>query len=143
MDGEIYKPAPKKTATPVKQSPTPVVSPPKPQNVQSSLFDMLTQPSGRSEQADEEKQDETQPPTQEELHEAFASMENTVDEETGEILSYEEMREFDGDIEEPTDMESVREQDDMIKNEKDFAKAFDSEAVCKLYDLLGDCFILV
>ena len=40
-------------------------------------------------------------------------------------------------------MESVREQNDRLENEKDFAKAFDSEAVCKLYDLLGDCFILV
>lgn len=143
LDGEEYKPAPKITATRVKQASTPVVSPAKPQNVQSSLFDMLTQPSGRSEQADEENQDETEPPTQEDFREAFASMQNTVDEETGEILSYEEMRGFDGDVEEPTDMESVREQDDMIKNEKDFAKAFDSEAVCKLYDLLGDCFILV
>ena len=85
LDGEIYKPAPKITAT--RQAPTPVVSPAKPQNVQSSLFDMLTQPSGQSEQADEENQDETEPPTQEDFREAFASMQNTVDEETGEILN--------------------------------------------------------
>ena len=150
LDGEEYNPAPKITATRVKQAPTPVVSPTKPQNVQSSLFDLLAQPNGQGKKTDEEKQDETQPPTREEIHEAFASIQNTVDEETGEILSYEEMREFDGDVEKPTAFTATEEPP--IQNteplrtseeEKDFAKAFDSEAVCKLYDLLGDCFILV
>lgn len=73
-----------------------------------------------------------------------------VDEETGEILSYEEMKEFDGDITEPphlvedlpvpneTDVENT-----LLEEEKAFAKAFDPEAVCALADLLGDCFILV
>lgn len=73
-----------------------------------------------------------------------------VDEETGEILSYEEMKEFDGDITEPphlsedfpahneTDVENT-----LLEEEKAFAEAFDSEAVCALADLLGDCFILV
>lgn len=73
-----------------------------------------------------------------------------VDEETGEILSYEEMKEFDGDIIEPphlsenlpalneTDVENT-----LLEEEKAFAKAFDPEAVCALADLLGDCFILV
>ena len=73
-----------------------------------------------------------------------------VDEETGEILSYEEMKEFDGDIIEPphlsenlpalneTDVENT-----LLEEEKAFAEAFDSEAVCALADLLGDCFILV
>lgn len=73
-----------------------------------------------------------------------------VDEETGEILSYEEMKEFDGDITEPphlvedlpapnkTDVEKT-----LLEEEKAFAKAFDPEAVCALADLLGDCFILV
>ena len=73
-----------------------------------------------------------------------------VDEETGEILSYEEMKEFDGDITEPphlvedlpahneTDVENT-----LLEGEKAFAKAFDPEAVCALADLLGDCFILV
>lgn len=73
-----------------------------------------------------------------------------VDEETGEILSYEEMKEFDGDIIEPphlsenlpahneTDVEKT-----LLEEEKAFAKAFDPEAVCALADLLGDCFILV
>ena len=73
-----------------------------------------------------------------------------VDEETGEILSYEEMKEFDGDIIEPphlsenlpttneTDVENT-----LLEEEKAFAKAFEPEAVCALADLLGDCFILV
>ena len=56
-----------------------------------------------------------------------------IDEDTGEILSEEEMREFDGDIEEP----------DELEEEKAIAKAFDTEAVCELSELLGDCFILV
>ena len=73
-----------------------------------------------------------------------------VDEETGEILSYEEMKEFDGDITEPphlvedlpvpneTDVENT-----LLEEEKAFAEAFDPEAVCALADLLGDRFILV
>ena len=73
-----------------------------------------------------------------------------VDEETGEILSYEEMKEFDGDIIEPphlsenlpaqneTDVENT-----LLEEKKAFAEAFDPEAVCALADLLGDCFILV
>lgn len=56
-----------------------------------------------------------------------------IDEDTGEILSEEEMREFDGDIGEPDELEA----------EKAIAKAFDTEAVCELSELLGDCFILV
>ena len=56
-----------------------------------------------------------------------------IDEDTGEILSEKEMREFDGDIEEP----------DELEEEKAIAKAFDTEAVCELSELLGDCFILV
>ena len=73
-----------------------------------------------------------------------------VDEETGEILSYEEMKEFDGDITEPPhlseDLPAQNETDvenTLLEEEKAFAKAFDPEAVCALADLLGDCFILV
>ena len=73
-----------------------------------------------------------------------------VDEETGEILSYEEMKEFDGDINEPPhlseDLPAQNETDvknTLLEEEKAFAKAFDPEAVCALADLLGDCFILV
>lgn len=50
-----------------------------------------------------------------------------VDLETGEILSEEEMREFDGDIEEPKDFE-----DDIDTS------AFDKDALCKLDEMFGD-----
>ena len=50
-----------------------------------------------------------------------------VDLETSEILSEEEMREFDGDIEEPKDL------DDDID-----ASAFDKNALCKLDEMFGD-----
>ena len=50
-----------------------------------------------------------------------------VDLETGEILSEEEMREFDGDIEEPKDLG-----DDID------ASAFDKDALCKLDEMFGD-----
>ena len=73
-----------------------------------------------------------------------------VDEETGEILSYEEMKEFDGDIIEPPhlveDLPAQNETDvenTLLEEEKAFAEAFDPEAVCALADLLDDCFILV
>ena len=68
-----------------------------------------------------------------------------VDEETGEILSYEEMKEFDGDIIEPPhfseDLPAPNETDvenTLLEEEKAFAEAFDPEAVCALADLLGD-----
>lgn len=50
-----------------------------------------------------------------------------VDLETGEILSEEEMREFDGDIEEPKDL-----------NDDIDASAFDKDALCKLDEMFGD-----
>ena len=50
-----------------------------------------------------------------------------VDLETGEILSEEEMREFDGDIEEPKDL------DDDIDT-----SAFDKDALFKLDEMFGD-----
>lgn len=73
-----------------------------------------------------------------------------IDEETGEILSYEEMKEFDGDITEPPHLSEnlpahneTEVENTLLEEEKAFAKAFDPEAVCALADLLGDCFILV
>ena len=51
----------------------------------------------------------------------------SVDLETGEILSEEEMREFDGDIEEPKDL------DDDIDT-----SAFAKDALCKLDEMFGD-----
>lgn len=56
-----------------------------------------------------------------------------IDLDTGEILTEEEMREFDGDIEEP---------DDVLAEEKELAKGFDPTAVCKLEEILGDVFIV-
>lgn len=53
--------------------------------------------------------------------------EQDVDLETGEILSEEEMREFDGDIEEPKAL------DDDIDT-----SAFDKDALCKLDEMFGD-----
>lgn len=50
-----------------------------------------------------------------------------VDLETGEIISEEEMREFDGDTEEPKDL------DDGIDT-----SAFDKDALCKLDEMFGD-----
>ena len=43
------------------------------------------------------------------------------------------MREFDGDIEEP---------DDVLAEEKELAKGFEPNAVCRLEEILGDVFIV-
>ena len=74
---------------------------------------------------------------------------HTIDEETGEILSEDEMRKFDGDIEEPENIDDITDSDipdeqtdNTLAEEKTFAKAFDPEVVCRLSELLGDCFIL-
>ena len=56
-----------------------------------------------------------------------------IDLDTGEILTEEEMREFDGDIEEPSDI---------LEEEKELAKGFEPTAVCKLEEILGDVFIV-
>ena len=57
------------------------------------------------------------------------SAEQNVDLETGEILSEEEMREFDGDVEEP----------DFADDEPDLdLSAFDTEALAALDELLGN-----
>ena len=72
-----------------------------------------------------------------------------IDEETGEILSEDEMRKFDGDIEEPENIDDITDSDipdeqtdNTVAEEKTFAKAFDPEVVCRFSELLGDCFIL-
>ena len=59
------------------------------------------------------------------------SDEREIDEETGEVLSEEEMQAFDGDIEEPSDL---------IQEETDLAKHFDPEVAFELADLLGNTF---
>ena len=70
-----------------------------------------------------------------------------IDEDTGEILCDDltetDMREFDGDISETIELPVTTNSGDVLTKEKSFAKAFDSEALCELSDLLGDDFILV
>ncbi len=69
-----------------------------------------------------------------------------IDEDTGEILcddlTEDDMREFDGDVSE-TQPPAAANSDSLSAEEKSFAKAFDSEALCELSDLLGNDFILV
>ena len=108
------------------KAPTVKYTPPKPQpKPQMSMFDLLD---AKPEESDEDE------PTDEEIREAveqFAAEEppQNVDLETGEILSEEEMREFDGDIEEP----------DFADDEPDLdLSAFDTEALAALDELLGN-----
>ena len=79
----------------------------------------------------------------------FVLLLSGIDEETGEILSGYEMRKFDDDIEEPENIDDITDSDipdeqtdNTLAEEKAFAKAFDPEIVCRLSELLGDCFIL-
>ncbi len=80
-----------------------------------------------------------------------------VDEETGEIISVEEMQRFDGDIEEPEELPTVSKllegvdigddqdepDDDFdIEQERKKMKAFDKNAIIILSDLLGNIFTL-
>ena len=108
------------------KAPTVKYTPPKPQpKPQMSMFDLLD---AKPEESDEDE------PTDEEIREAveqFAAEEppQNVDLETGEILSEEEMREFDGDVEEP----------DFADDEPDLdLSAFDTEALAALDELLGN-----
>ncbi len=67
-----------------------------------------------------------------------------IDEATGEVLPVEEMRKFDGDIEEPkvpttTKVETPEDEDDLPPID---TKAFDLEALSVLDELFGDSMIL-
>ena len=108
------------------KAPTVKYTPPKPQpKPQMSMFDLLD---AKPEESDEDE------PTDEEIRETveqFAAEEppQNVDLETGEILSEEEMREFDGDVEEP----------DFTDDKPDLdLSAFDTEALAALDELLGN-----
>ena len=121
-DGTEYKKQPGVAA----KAPTVKYTPPKPQpKPQMSMFDLLD---AKPEEPDEDE------PTDEEIREAaeqIAAEEppQNVDLETGEILSEEEMREFDGDVEEP----------DFTDDEPDLdLSAFDTEALAALDELLGN-----
>ena len=117
-DGTEYKKQPGVAA----KAPTVKYTPPKPQ---LSMFDLLD---AKPEEPDEDE------PTDEEIREAVEQIAaeeppQNVDLETGEILSEEEMREFDGDIEEP----------DFSDDEADLdLSAFDTEALAALDELLGN-----
>ena len=121
-DGTEYKKQPG-VAT---KAPAAKYTPPKPQpKPQMSMFDLLD---AKPEEPDEDE------PTDEEIREAAEQIDaeeppQNVDLETGEILSEEEMREFDGDIEEP----------DFTDDESDLdLSAFDTEALAALDELLGN-----
>ena len=108
------------------KAPTVKHTPPKPQpKPQLSMFDLLD---AKPEEPDEDE------PTDEEIREAaeqIAAEEppQNVDLETGEILSEEEMREFDGDVEEPNFTDDEPDLD---------LSAFDTEALAALDELLGN-----
>ena len=121
-DGTEYKKQPI-VAT---KAPTVKYTPPKPQpKPQMSMFDLLD---AKPEEPDEDE------PTDEEIREAVEQITaeeppQNVDLETGEILSEEEMCEFDGDVEEP----------DFTDDEPDLdLSAFDTEALAALDELLGN-----
>lgn len=121
-DGTEYKKQPG-VAT---KAPAVKYTPPKPQpKPQMSMFDLLD---AKPEEPDEDE------PTDEEIREAAEQIAaedppQNVDLETGEILSEEEMREFDGDVEEP----------DFADDEPDLdLSAFDTEALAALDELLGN-----
>lgn len=152
-DGTAYKePMSKPAPVPTKYEP------PKPKpKPQMSIFDMVA--TDEKQQSAEEADDE---PTDEEIREAadqIAEEEITqnIDLETGEILSKEEMREFDGDIDETiptvsgllsgytseqkTDETLAKEIAAVIDDdgEDDFdLSAFDAEAVAILSEIFGD-----
>lgn len=121
-DGTEYKKQPG-VAT---KAPAVKYTPPKPQpKPQMSMFDLLD---AKPEEPDEDE------PTDEEIRETVEQITaeeppQNVDLETGEILSEEEMREFDGDVEEP----------DFADDEPDLdLSAFDTEALAALDELLGN-----
>lgn len=152
-DGTAYK-EPMSKPVPVSTKYEPLKPKPKPQ---MSIFDMMA--ADEQKQPDDESDDE---PTDEEIREAadqIAEEEITqnIDLETGEILSEEEMRQFDGDIDEAiltvsgllsgytseqkTDETLAKEIaaviDDDGENELDIS-AFDPEAVAILSEIFGD-----
>ena len=121
-DGTEYKKQPGVAA----KAPTVKYTPPKPQpKPQMSMFDLLD---AKPKESDEDE------PTNEEIRETVEQITaeeppQNVDLETGEILSEEEMREFDGDVEEP----------DFTDDKPDLdLSAFDTEALAALDELLGN-----
>ena len=124
-DGTEYKKQPSAIA----KAPTVKYTPPKPQpKPQISFFELLeNRNTQQQEDVCENSVEDDEEPTEEEISEAVEQNEGTLfaDPETGEVLTEEEMREFDGDIEEP----------DM--NEID-SSAFDVEALAILDEIFGN-----
>ncbi len=60
------------------------------------------------------------------------------DDDNVEEIPYEEMKAFDGDINEPADIPDAPTPATDETETDDFMKCFDSEAVAKIYELLGD-----
>ena len=125
-DGTKYKIQPSVTA----KAPAVKYSPPKPQpKPQLSMFDLLDAKQKEAEESVEEPDDEPTDEDYEEAEQVIREQPQNVDLETGEILSAEEMRTLDGDIEEP---DLTDETDDLD------ISAFDAEAVAVLSELFGD-----
>ena len=124
-DGTEYKKQPSIAA----KASTVKYTPPKPQpKPQISFFELLeNRNTQQQEDVCENSVEDDEEPTEEEISEAVEQNEGTLcaDPETGEVLTEEEMREFDGDIEEP----------DM--NEID-SSAFDVEALAILDEIFGN-----
>lgn len=125
-DGTEYKKQPSAIA----KAPTVKYTPPKPQpKPQMSFFELLENRNMQQQKDLCKNSIEDEEPTEEEILESVEQNEGVstlcADPETGEVLTEEEMREFDGDIEEP----------DM--NEID-SSAFDVEALAILDEIFGN-----
>lgn len=126
-DGTEYKKQPSSIA----KAPTVKYAPPKPQpKPQMSFFELLEN-RNTQQQKDicKNSVEDDEEPTEEEIPKAVEQNEGVsalcADPETGEVLTEEEMREFDGDIEEP-DMDEID------------SSAFDVEALAILDEIFGN-----
>lgn len=150
-DGTEYKKQPSATA----KAPTVKYTPPKPQpKPQMSMFDMFKNEDNSGICATQSDEEPAECACEAAEQTAVEEPQN-VDPETGEILSEEEMREFDGDIDEslPTvsgilsDYSTESPADEMLLKDASTAadeeytfdvSAFDSEAVAILSEMFGD-----
>lgn len=150
-DGTEYKKQPSATA----KAPTVKYTPPKPQpKPKMSMFDMFENEDNSGICATQSDEEPAEYDCEAAEQTAVEEPQN-VDPETGEILSEEQMREFDGDIDEslPTvsgilsDYSTESSSDEMFPKDaspaadEEYAfdvSAFDSEAVAILSEMFGD-----
>ena len=149
-DGTEYKKQPSAIA----KAPTVKYAPPKPQpKPQMSMFDMIENEDNSGICATQSDEELTECDCEAVEQTAVEEPQN-VDPETGEILSEEEMREFDGDIDESlltvsgilSDYSTENPADEMLPKDASPAaeedifdvSAFDSEAVAILSEIFGD-----